>query len=210
MLRAAVAAGTEVGLQAKAVMESGGLVSDEIVVGIIRDRIKEADCANGFILDGFPRTVAQAQMLDSMLAEGGESVRNIVQLDVPDSVLEERICGRWMHKESGRSFHATFKHPKSLVAAREADPQCEPSVKNMKDDETGEDLYQRGDDTKEALAKRLEGYHGQTVPILDHYKPKTKFLRNRSSCRFFSTNLLNLCGHLRTSSELLTTSLEII
>ena len=170
MLRAAVAAGTKVGLQAKAVMESGGLVSDEIVVGIIRDRIKETDCADGFILDGFPRTVAQAQMLDSMLAEGGESVRNIVQLDVPDSVLEERICGRWMHKESGRSFHATFKHPKSLVAAREADPQCEPSVKNMKDDETGEDLYQRADDTKEALAKRLEGYHGQTVPILAHYE----------------------------------------
>ena len=170
MLRAAVAAGTKVGLQAKAVMESGGLVSDEIVVGIIRDRIKEADCANGFILDGFPRTVAQAQMLDSMLAEGGESVRNIVQLDVPDSVLEERICGRWMHKESGRSFHATFKQPKSLVAAREKDASCEPSVENMKDDETGEDLYQRGDDTKEALAKRLEGYHGQTVPILAHYE----------------------------------------
>merc|ERR1719305_1182050 len=118
-------------------MESGGLVSDEIVVGIIKDRIKEADCASGFILDGFPRTVAQAQMLDTMLAEGGEGVQHIVKLDVPDSVLEERICGRWMHKDSGRSFHAKFAPPKSY------DGKSPPTPANMRDDETGESPYQR-------------------------------------------------------------------
>ena len=100
-----------------------------------------------------------------MLENQFEAVRSIVQLDVPDAVLEERICGRWMHKESGRSYHAKFAPPKSFPGG-----DAEPSVENMKDDETGEDLYQRGDDTKEALAKRLEGYHGQTVPILAHYE----------------------------------------
>ena len=165
MLRAAVAAGTEVGKQAKAVMESGGLVSDEIVVGIIKDRITEADCTNGFILDGFPRTVAQAEKLDEMLKETGEAVSSVVELSVPDAVLEERICGRWIHKSSGRSYHVKFAPPKSLPEG------AKPDESNMLDDETGEPLMQRGDDTAEALKSRLEAYHAQTVPILDHYKP---------------------------------------
>merc|ERR1711982_249359 len=99
MLRAAVAAQTEVGKKAEAVMKAGGLVSDEIVVGIIRDRIKEPDCRFGFILDGFPRTLVQAQALDKMLAEEGACVTNVVELNVPDKVLEERITGRWIHKK---------------------------------------------------------------------------------------------------------------
>ena len=106
MLRAAVAAGTDVGKRAKAKMEAGELVSDEIVVGVIRDRIAEKDCAAGFILDGFPRTVEQANQLDAMLKAQGEGVSACIELNVPDEVLEERICGRWMHKTSGRSYHA--------------------------------------------------------------------------------------------------------
>ena len=108
MLRAAVAAGTSVGNEAKAVMESGGLVPDDLVVGIISDRIKEADCAKGFILDGFPRSVEQASKLDAVLADSGEAVSCIIALEVPDAVLTERICGRWVHKDSGRSYHVKY------------------------------------------------------------------------------------------------------
>jgi adenylate kinase len=165
MLRAAVAAGSEVGKQAKDVMASGGLVSDELVVSIIKDRIKDEDCTGGFILDGFPRTVEQAKMLDAMLEGSGDSVSLVLALEVPDEVLTERICGRWVHKASGRSYHVKFAKPKSL---KEGDA---PSEENMLDDETGEPLMQRADDTEEALGKRLEGYHAQTVPILDHYAP---------------------------------------
>ena len=166
MLRDAVAAGTDVGKQAKEVMESGGLVSDELVATIIAERTKRDDCSKGFILDGFPRTVTQAQKLDAMLAKDGEAVSSVLVLEVPDSVLEERICGRWIHKGTGRSYHVKFSAPKSLPDG------ATPSVENMLDDETGEPLYQRADDTKEALVKRLSGYHSQTVPILDHYRPK--------------------------------------
>lgn len=102
MLRAAVAAKSEVGKKAEAVMKAGGLVSDEIVVGIIRDRIKEDDCKFGFILDGFPRTLPQAKALDEMLASEGASVTKVIELQVPDEVLEERITGRWIHKKSGK------------------------------------------------------------------------------------------------------------
>ena len=168
MLRAAVAAKTEVGLKAKALMESGQLVGDDIVVGIIKDRIAEPDCAKGFILDGFPRTLEQTKALDALLAEKGEAVGLVLALVVPDDVLEARICGRWVHKSSGRSYHATNKKPRSLVEAGEG---AAPSAENMLDDETGEPLMQRADDTAEALTKRLEGYHKMTVPILEHYEP---------------------------------------
>merc|ERR1719373_876614 len=146
-------------------MASGGLVSDELVVSIIRERIKEADCELGFILDGFPRTVEQAKMLDEMLEGSNDKVSLVLALEVPDEVLTERICGRWVHKASGRSYHVKFAKPKSLG---EGDT---PSEANMLDDETGEALMQRADDTEEALTKRLESYHAQTVPILDHYSP---------------------------------------
>lgn len=166
MLRAAVAAQTEVGKKAKEIMKAGGLVSDEIVVGIIRDRIKEEDCKFGFILDGFPRTLKQAEALDQMLAEEGARVTKVVELDVPDSVLEERICGRWIHKKSGRSYHVKYAPPKSMTKKW---GKVEPE--SMLDDVTGEPLIQRPDDTATALVKRLGGYHKETVPILKHYEP---------------------------------------
>jgi adenylate kinase len=167
MLRAAVAAKSEVGLKAAAVMKAGGLVSDDIVIGIIRDRIREPDCKFGFILDGFPRTLVQAQELDKMLAEEGACVTKVVELNVPDEVLEERICGRWIHKSSGRSYHVKYAAPKSM----KTDADGKPIPESMKDDETGEPLMQRPDDTSSALVKRLAGYHGETVPILEHYAP---------------------------------------
>ncbi|CAE8620308.1 unnamed protein product [Polarella glacialis] len=168
MLREAVAAGTEVGKQAKAVMASGGLVSDEIVIGIIADRIKQPDCSKGFILDGFPRTVAQTKALDEMLAKTGEAVSLVMAFEVDPAVLEERICGRWMDKGSGRSYHVKFCPPKSMKLG----PDGKPLPATMTDDQSGALLFQRPDDTAEALIKRLDGYNSQTLPILDHYKPK--------------------------------------
>eukprot|EP00927_Polykrikos_kofoidii_P001697 TRINITY_DN10655_c0_g1_i1.p1 TRINITY_DN10655_c0_g1~~TRINITY_DN10655_c0_g1_i1.p1 ORF type:complete len:541 (-),score=79.92 TRINITY_DN10655_c0_g1_i1:93-1715(-) len=167
MLREAVAAGTEVGKRAKDVMASGGLVSDDIVIGIITDRIQATDCEKGFILDGFPRTLTQATALDTMLAGNCEIVSSVMEFNVPDEVLMERICGRWIHKASGRSYHVKFKPPRSF------DGSSEPTAENMRDDETGEALMQRADDTKEALPKRLAGYHSDTVPLLDHYKQRS-------------------------------------
>jgi adenylate kinase len=167
MLRAAVSAGTEVGKKAEAIMKAGGLVSDEIVIGIIRDRIQEEDCKFGFILDGFPRTIVQAKALDKMLADEGACVTKVVELEVPDSVLEERITGRWIHKDSGRSYHIKFAPPRNM----RLDAAGNPIPESMTDDATGEPLMQRKDDTASALTKRLQSYHGETVPILDHYRP---------------------------------------
>ena len=167
MLRAAVSAGTEVGKKAEAVMKAGGLVSDDIVIGIIRDRIKEDDCKFGFILDGFPRTLPQARALDKMLAEEGAAVTKVIELEVPDSVLEERITGRWIHKSSGRSYHVKYAPPKSM----KLDSKGKPIPESMKDDETGQPLMQRPDDTASSLTKRLRGYHMETIPILKHYEP---------------------------------------
>jgi adenylate kinase len=168
MLREAVAAGSEVGKKAKAVMESGGLVSDDLVIGIIKDRISQSDCSKGFILDGFPRTVEQAKALDGLLALQKEAVSLVLAFEVPPEVLEERICGRWMHKGSGYSFHVKFAPPKSMKLL--ADGKPDPAT--MLDDATGEPLYQRADDTAEALKSRLDGYFAKTVPILEHYGPK--------------------------------------
>jgi len=166
MLRAAVAAQTEVGKKAQAKMKAGKLVDDEIVVGIIDDRIKEMDCGWGFILDGFPRTPEQACSLDKILAKSGEKVNSVISLQVPDNKLQERICGRWIHKSSGRSYHATFKPPKSKPAGQPA------ANGNMFDDVTGEQLIQRPDDTPAALKERLTKYHSETVPVLAHYDPR--------------------------------------
>jgi len=168
MLREAVAAGTEVGKKAKQIMTSGGLVSDDIVIGIIADRIKEPDCSSGFILDGFPRTLEQTKALDSMLAKTGEIVSLVMAFDVDHAVLEERICGRWIDKASGRSYHVKFCPPKSM----KLDADGKPIPATMKDDDTGANLMQRADDTAAALKSRLKSYNDQTVPILDHYKPK--------------------------------------
>ena len=141
-------------------------MSDDIVIGIIKERTKAADCLKGFILDGFPRTVAQAVALDQMLAATGEEVKTVLELSVPDQALIERIGGRWIHKASGRSYHTKFNPPKSF------DGKSEPTSENMRDDETGEALSQRPDDNKDALPKRLAAYHAETVPVLGHYKAR--------------------------------------
>lgn len=167
MLRAAAAEGTELGLKAKALMDTGALVPDEMVIGLIEERISKPDCAKGFILDGFPRTLDQAKALDGLLEKQQERVSLVLAFHVPDEVLEERICGRWVHKESGRSYHVKFSPPKSMKLL----PDGAPDPKTMLDDQTGDALMQRGDDTAEALKSRLASYHAKTTPILEHYEP---------------------------------------
>lgn len=155
MLRSQVAKGTPLGVEAKKIMDKGGLVSDEIMVNMIKDELLNNEaCKNGFILDGFPRTIPQAEKLDQMLAEQGRPLEKAVELKVDDELLVARITGRLVHPPSGRSYHKLFNPPK----------------KEMTDDITGEALVQRSDDNADALKKRLQAYHDQTEPIVDFYK----------------------------------------
>lgn len=156
MLRAAVAAKTPLGIKAKEAMDKGELVSDDLVVGIIDEAMKKPSCQKGFILDGFPRTVVQAQKLDEMLQKQGTKVDKVLNFAIDDSILEERITGRWIHPSSGRTYHTKFAPPKV------------PSV----DDVTGEPLIQRKDDTPAVLKSRLEAFHKQTEPVIDYYGNK--------------------------------------
>jgi adenylate kinase len=149
MLRAAVKAGTPLGLAAKKVMDAGGLVSDDIIIGLVKDRLKEADCANGYLFDGFPRTIPQADAMK----EAGVAIDYVLEIDVPDEAIIERMSGRRVHPASGRTYHVKFNPPK--VAG--------------KDDETGEELVQRADDTEETVRKRLAIYHEQTEVLVDYY-----------------------------------------
>ncbi len=148
MLRAAVKAGTPLGIEAKKVMDSGGLVSDDIILGLIDERIQEDDCANGFLFDGFPRTLEQAEALKLKVA-----VDAVVEIDVDDNEIIKRMSGRRVHVASGRTYHIVFNPP-----------QIE-----GKDDETGEDLIQRDDDQEETVKKRLDVYHEQTEPLIEYY-----------------------------------------
>lgn len=168
MLRDVSSQNTPLGQKVGALMKSGALVDDSIVLDCIKVRIAQPDCAAGFILDGFPRNLAQAQALDAMLAQTGEAINNIMVFDIPDAELESRIVGRWMHKASGRSYHVKNAPPKSQKL--DADGNVIPS--SMKDDFTGEPLFVREDDTKAALVNRLASYHGKTVPVLKHYESK--------------------------------------
>ena len=149
MLRAAVKAGTPLGLEARSHMDSGGLVPDTVIIGLVSERIKDADCKNGFLFDGFPRTIPQADAMK----KAGVGIDYVVEIDVPDSAIVERMSGRRSHPASGRTYHVKFNPPK--VAG--------------KDDVTGEDLVQRDDDKEETVQKRLEVYHSQTKPLVDYY-----------------------------------------
>ena len=149
MLRAAVKAESELGLQVKQVMETGGLVSDEIIIGLIKERIKQDDCAKGFLFDGFPRTIPQAEAL----REAGVEIDYVIEIAVEDEEIVGRIAGRRMHPASGRTYHV------------EHNPQVA-----GKDDETGEDLIQRDDDKEETVRHRLSVYHSQTKPLINFYQ----------------------------------------
>ncbi len=160
MLRSAVAAGTELGLAAKKVMDAGDLVSDDIILGLVNERLRLPDCTQGALFDGFPRTLPQAEGMVAI----GVTLDAVVELLVPDDVVVERISGRRVHQESGRVYHLTFNPPK--VADR--------------DDETGEQLIQRPDDTEDTVRERLAVYYEQTAPLIDHYQ--------QSSSEYFKTD----------------------
>jgi adenylate kinase len=149
MLRAAVKAGTPLGIEAKKVMDAGGLVSDDIIIGLVKDRLKQADCAQGYLFDGFPRTIPQADAMK----EAGVGIDYVLEIDVPDEAIVERMSGRRVHQPSGRTYHVKFNPPK--VAGR--------------DDVTGEELIQRDDDKEETVKKRLAVYHDQTEVLVGYY-----------------------------------------
>ncbi len=156
MLRAAVESGTEIGLKAKAVMDAGVLVSDEIVAGIVRERIQQPDCANGFLLDGFPRTQVQAELLDQMLEELNVSLDRVIEFQVNDEAVVRRLSGRRLHQPSGRTYHVEFNPPKE----------------EGRDNVTGEALIQREDDTTDTVRNRLNTYYEQTAPLVSYYTEK--------------------------------------
>ncbi len=149
MLRAAVKAGTPLGIEAKKVMDAGGLVSDDIIIGLVKDRLKQPDCANGYLFDGFPRTIPQADAMK----EADVAIDYVLEIDVPDEAIIERMSGRRVHQPSGRTYHVKFNPPKV----------------DGKDDVTGEELIQRDDDKEDTVKKRLAVYHDQTEVLVDYY-----------------------------------------
>jgi len=149
MLRAAIKAGTQLGLEAKKVMDAGQLVSDDIIIGLVKERLKDADCANGYLFDGFPRTIAQADAMK----DSGVAIDYVLEIDVPDELIVERMSGRRTHQASGRVYHVKFNPPKTEGV----------------DDVTGEPLVQRDDDKEETVKKRLSVYHNQTEVLLGYY-----------------------------------------
>jgi len=154
MLRAAVKAGTQLGLEAKKFMDAGGLVPDEVIIGLVKERIKDADCQAGFLFDGFPRTIPQAEAMK----QAGVEIDYVVEIDVPDEAIVERMSGRRSHPASGRTYHIKFNPPKV----------------EGKDDITGEDLVQRDDDKEEVVKNRLNVYHAQTIQLVGYYSDWAK------------------------------------
>ena len=172
MLRAAVAAGTELGQQAKKIMDAGELVSDEIILNLVKERIAQQDCENGYLFDGFPRTIIQAEGLQ----KSGVDIEYVIEIQADDNEIVSRMSGRRVHPASGRTYHVVFNPPK------------QPDI----DDETGEPLIQRDDDAEETVRKRLQVYHEQTSPLIDHYR------HFRTYDRIYSTNLItNFPGSFR-------------
>ncbi|MBF0586960.1 adenylate kinase [Prosthecochloris sp. N3] len=152
MLRAAIKARTPLGIEAKKVMDEGKLVSDDIILGLVKERLNEADCENGCLFDGFPRTLAQAEALKNE----GITIDHVIEIDVDDDEIIKRMSGRRVHLASGRTYHVEFNPPE------------QPGI----DDVTGEPLIQRDDDTEETVRKRLEVYHQQTAPLIDYYRDR--------------------------------------
>lgn len=164
MLRSAIKAGTDMGLAAKKVMDAGHLVSDDIIIGLVKERIAQADCENGFLLDGFPRTIPQAEAM----REAAINIDHVLEFDVPDDVIVERMAGRRVHPASGRVYHITYNAPK---------------VEN-KDDITGDELVIREDDKEETVRHRLSVYHEQTKPLIEYYNSAS----NGGLCKYHKLN----------------------
>jgi len=164
MLRAQIKAGTELGLAAKKIMDEGGLISDDIIMGMVKARITEDDCKNGYLFDGFPRTIPQAESLKA----AGVPIDAVVEIDVPDEEIVKRMSGRRVHLASGRTYHVVFNPPK--VAG--------------KDDETGEDLIQRDDDQEDTVKARLKVYHDQTEPLINFYSKQAA----AGECKYVKVN----------------------
>ncbi len=180
MLRAAVKAGSPLGMQVKSVMESGGLVTDAIIIALIKDRISQPDCAKGFLFDGFPRTIPQAQAL----VDAGVDIDVVLEIDVPDAEIVRRLSGRRVHPGSGRIYHIENKPPQVAGV----------------DDLTGEALIQREDDKEETVRKRLSVYHDQTKPLVNFYK---KAASEKKSLRFLSMGGVGDIATIRTSLKTL-------
>ncbi|KMM89466.1 adenylate kinase [Pseudomonas lundensis] len=178
MLRAAVKAGTELGLIAKSVMDSGGLVSDDLIINLVKERISQQDCKNGFLFDGFPRTIPQAEAL----VKAGVELDHVLEIAVEDEEIVQRIAGRRVHEASGRVYHIVYNPPKV----------------EGKDDVTGEDLVQRKDDTEETVRHRLSVYHSQTKPLVEFYqklsaangKPKYSYVEGVGSVEAITAKVL--------------------
>jgi len=173
MLRAHVKAGSELGVAAKKIMDEGGLVSDDIIMGMVQERIKDDDCSNGYLFDGFPRTIPQAQALK----DAGVPIDAVVEIDVADDEIIKRMSGRRVHLASGRTYHVVFNPPKV----------------EGKDDETGEDLIQRDDDQEETVKERLKVYHDQTEPLIDFYSKEA----DAGSCKYVKINGIGSVNDIR-------------
>jgi len=187
LLRAEIGSGSSLGTEIKAVIDQGKLVSDELVLRMVADNLDKSECRNGFLLDGFPRTIGQAEKLDSMLEQRNQPLDSVVEFSIDDSLLVRRICGRWFHLASGRSYHEEF-HPPRVPG---------------KDDITGESLVRRNDDNPEVLKKRLEQYHSLTAPLVSYYSTlglHSKVDANQPANSVF-TNISDIFARAKKFSE---------
>ena len=176
MLRASVIAGTEIGLEAKKVIDAGGLVSDDIIIALVKERIQSPDCKNGYLLDGFPRTITQANSLKTQ----GINIDYVVEVQVPDEDIVIRMSGRRVHLDSGRTYHIDFNPP----------------IVQNKDDLTGEDLIQRVDDNEEIVRDRLSIYHQQTQPLVNYYSDDA--LEENSGTKFHAISGVGTLDEVKT------------